>query len=120
MLQDINTILFSMITIAELPSYINKIEKAMSRDEQDDIKSYLAINPEAGDLIEGTGGIRKLRWAIGNKGKSSGIRVIYYFYNKSIPLYIITAFLKKEKANLSKKERNELSSLVDILKSSAR
>ena len=71
-------------------------------------------------MIEGTGGIRKLRWSVGNKGKSGGVRIIYYFFNETLPLYLITAFMKNEKVNLSKAEQNELAKLVDILKKSVR
>ncbi|WP_307190498.1 type II toxin-antitoxin system RelE/ParE family toxin [Bathymodiolus platifrons methanotrophic gill symbiont] len=52
--------------------------------------------------MQATGGIRKFRWATGNKGKSGGVRVIYYFHNKSIPLFLLTVFGKNEKDNLSK------------------
>jgi mRNA-degrading endonuclease RelE of RelBE toxin-antitoxin system len=60
-------------------------------------------------------GIRKFRWASGNKGKSGGVRVIYYFYNESIPLFLLSVFGKKEKANLSKSERNELAKFTKQL-----
>lgn len=76
---------------------------------------YLAARPKAGDLIEGTGGVRKLRWAWDCRGKSSGVRVIYYFHSESLPLYLLTMFAKNERANLSKSERNELAGLVDLL-----
>jgi len=76
----------------------------------------LAAQPRAGDLIQGTGGIRKLRWARGGRGKSGGARVIYYFHSDRIPLYLLTVFGKGEKADLSKGERNELAKLVDALK----
>lgn len=77
---------------------------------------HLAAQPRAGDLIQGTGGIRKLRWARGGRGKSGGVRVIYYFHSDRIPLYLLTVFGKGEKADLSKGERNELAKLVDVLK----
>lgn len=76
---------------------------------------YLAAQPKAGDLIEGTGGVRKLRWARGGRGKSGGVRVIYYFHSDAMPLYLLTMFAKNERANLSKAERNELAGLVDVL-----
>ena len=76
---------------------------------------YLAAHPTAGDLIEGTGGVRKLRWARDGRGKSGGVRVIYYFHSESMPLYLLTMFAKNERANLSKAERNELAGLVDLL-----
>lgn len=77
--------------------------------------NYLAAHPKDGDLIEGTGGIRKLRWGRGGRGKSGGVRVIYYYHSSEMPLYLLTLFAKNEQANLSKAERNDLAKLVDIL-----
>ena len=65
--------------------------------------------------MKGTGGIRKLRWNRGSRGKSGGVRVIYYYHDERIPLYLLTVFGKNERANLSKAERNDLARLVDIL-----
>jgi hypothetical protein len=70
-------------------------------------------------LIVGTGGIRKLRWGRSNSGKSGGVRIIYYFHDERIPLFLLSIFGKGEKVNLSKSERNSLASLVDILVESA-
>jgi len=75
----------------------------------------LAIHPQAGVVMQGTGGIRKFRWASGNRGKSGGVRVIYYFHNKSMPLFLLTLFGKNEKANLLKSERTELTQLATLL-----
>ena len=74
-----------MLTIAELPEYIRRAEKLMSATERQDIVNYLAAHPKAGDLMEGTGGIRKLRWGRGAQGKSGGVRVIYYFHSDLMP-----------------------------------
>ena len=104
-----------MLTIAELPEYIRKVEKLLSVTERLDIVNYLAAHPKAGDLVEGTGGIRKLRWGRGSQGKSGGVRVIYYFHNEAMPLYLLTLFAKNERANISKAERNELAELVELL-----
>lgn len=76
---------------------------------------YLAAHPKAGDLIEGTGGVRKLRWSRDGRGKSGGVRVIYYFHSEAMPLYLLTLFAKNERANLSKAECNELGELVEVL-----
>ena len=104
-----------MLTIAELPEYIRKVEKLLSVTERLDIVNYLAAHPKAGDLMEGTGGLRKLRWGRGAQGRSGGVRVIYYFHNESMPLYLLTLFAKNERANISKAERNELAGLVELL-----
>lgn len=106
---------FRMLTIAELPEYIRRVEKLLSATERMDIVNYLAANPKVGDLMEGTGGIRKLRWGRGSQGKSGGVRVIYYFHSESMPLYLLTLFAKNERANISKAERNELAEVVELL-----
>ncbi len=65
--------------------------------------------------MQGTGGIRKLRWSAQGKGKSGGVRVIYYHRNESMPLFLLTLFGKGEKANLSKPECNDLAKLTLLL-----
>ena len=87
----------------------------MSASERLDIINYLAAHPKAGDLMEGTGGIRKLRWGRGTQGKSGGVRVIYYVHSEHMPLYLLTLFAKNQRANISKAERHELAELVDSL-----
>ena len=104
-----------MITVAELPEYLRGAGKLLDAKDRQDIINYLATHPKAGDLMEGTGGVRKLRWGRGNQGKSGGVRVIYYFHSDLMPLYLLTLFAKNERANLSKSERNELSELVNLL-----
>jgi len=104
-----------MLTIAELPEYIRRAEKLMSAAERLDIVNYLAVHPKAGDLMEGTGGVRKLRWCRGAQGKSGGVRVIYYVHSEAMPLYLLTLFAKNERANLSKAERNALADIVELL-----
>ncbi|MFN0313940.1 MAG: type II toxin-antitoxin system RelE/ParE family toxin [Burkholderiales bacterium] len=104
-----------MITLAEMPEYIRRADKLLSGQERRDVLDYLASHPKAGDLIEGTGGVRKLRWKRGAQGKSGGVRVIYYFHSERMPLYVLTVFAKNERANLSQAERNEVAKLVDIL-----
>jgi hypothetical protein len=104
-----------MQTIAETPEYIRRAERLLLNDERRDILNYLAEHPKGGDLMEGTGGVRKLRWSRGGRGKSGGVRVIYYFHSDALPLYLLTLFAKNERANLSKAERNELADLVGLL-----
>ena len=104
-----------MLTVAELPEYLRAAGKLLSEADRRAVVDYLAAHPKAGDLIEGTGGVRKLRWARDGRGKSGGVRVIYYVHSDAMPLYLLTMFAKNERANISKAERNELAGLVDVL-----
>ena len=104
-----------MLTIAELPEFIRTADKLLTEPERQDIIRYLADHPKAGVLMEGTGGVRKLRWGRGGQGKSGGVRVIFYFHDEAMPLYLLTLFAKGDQANLTKAERNELAGLVKLL-----
>ena len=59
--------------------------------------------------------MRKLRWGRDGRGKSGGVRIIYYFHSDEMPLYLLTLFAKNDRANLTKAERNGLADLVDVL-----
>jgi hypothetical protein len=102
-------------TVAELPAYRALAEKHLSETERQAIIDHLAEHPKAGDLLQGTGGIRKLRWGKGGRGKSGGVRIIYYFHDDRLPLYLLTLFAKNEQANLTAAERNDLAKLVETL-----
>ena len=104
-----------MQTIVELPEFQRKSDKLLSNSERLSIINYLAAHPASGDIMQGTGGIRKLRWSAQGKGKSGGVRVIYYHHNESMPLFLLTLFGKGEKANLSKSECNDLAKLTTLL-----
>lgn len=104
-----------MQTVVELPEFLRKSEKLLTASQRLSIINYLAEHPSSGDIMQGTGGIRKLRWSAHGKGKSGGVRVIYYYHNESIPLFLLTVFGKGEKANLSKGERNDLTRFTSLL-----
>ena len=102
-------------TIAELPEFSRRAVKLLTADESKAVINYLAMHPKAGDLMQGTGGVRKLRWRRQGTGKSGGVRVIYYYHSDIMPLYLLTVFGKGEKDNLSKAERNLLAKLTNEL-----
>ncbi len=104
-----------METIVELPEFQRKAASMVSEHEKQGIINYLAAHPQAGTVMQGTSGIRKFRWASGNKGKSGGVRVIYYYHNETMPLFLLSLFGKSEKANLTKLERNKLAKLTELL-----
>lgn len=104
-----------LITVGELPEYQRRAKKLLTVDERQGVLNYLAAFPREGDLIRNTGGVRKLRWARSGRGKSAGVRVIYYFHSERIPLYLLTVFAKNERDDLTQGERNALAKLVRIL-----
>ena len=72
------------------------------------IVNWIAANPAAGDVIEGTGGARKIRFAGKGKGKSGGYRVITFFSGPDIPVFLLNIFAKNERSDLLAKERRTL------------
>ena len=104
-----------MLTIAELPEFIRISNKLLTETERQDIIRYLAEHPKAGDLMEGTGGVRKLRWARGGQGKSGGVRVIYYWLKDDGQIYMLVVYPKSAKDNLTDRETAILRDLVKEL-----
>ena len=78
----------------------------------------IMMNPNRYPIIQGTGGLRKARIAIENKGKSGGARVCFVDFIFAEIVYFITVYTKKEKENLSKEERNEIKEAIEVLKRS--
>ena len=80
------------------------------------LQEELTINPNKGDLMQGTGGLRKIRVAFDGRGKSSSARACYVDFAVYEKIYLITAYTKNDKDNLTKEERNEVKQLVELLK----
>lgn len=103
------------ISIVELLSVQRELDLIMSREEVARLIDWLALNPTNGDIVQGTNGVRKMRWAYGAKGKRSGLRVIYYFRDLNMPIYVIAIYKKGEKLNISEGEKQYIRWLVDEL-----
>ena len=108
-----------MQTVIETESYLRAAKDAkMSEDEMASAVELVATDPESGDVMQGTGGVRKARLAGRGKGKSGGYRVVWYYGGGDIPVFLLTVFGKGEKANLTQGERNALRSLTATLRES--
>jgi len=108
-----------MQTVVETEAYLRAAKDAgMSTEDMTAAVDLVADNPEAGDVMQGTGGVRKARLAGRGKGKSGGYRIVYYYGGGDIPLFLLTVFGKGEKANLTQGERNALRQLTATLKES--
>ena len=104
-----------LMTVVETQEFKRRAESRMSESERHDFITFIAGDPENGALMRGTGGIRKSRWGVGARGKSGGVRVIYYYHSPQIPIFLLTVFAKNERDNLSQAERNLLKQLTTEL-----
>jgi hypothetical protein len=109
-----------MLTVVETGIFLRRAEKLLKPEEHDELLFYLASNPDAGDEIPGTGGIRKVRFAAHGRGKSGGVRVIYYFYDAENPLYALLVYGKNEQANLTPEQKRGLTALAAEIKAAAK
>jgi hypothetical protein len=95
------------MAVVETGSFLASAARlGISETERSAMIIFLACNPKAGAILSGTGGLRKLRWALPGRGKSGGARVIYYCHDESIPLYALDVYAKNQKANLSNAEKS--------------
>ncbi|MEN8221239.1 MAG: addiction module toxin RelE [Pseudomonadota bacterium] len=107
----------TLVTVVEHAHYLSQAAKLLTEDQKQEIVDMLAADPEMGDLIIGTGGCRKLRYAaVKGKGKSGGVRIIQLFVSKEGTVHLLDVYKKGEKDSLTKAEKNELSKLTAILK----
>src|SRR5262249_52970792 len=108
--------------IISLPSFSKRVKDLKSNhklklEDLDAFKRALVGNPKMGDIIQGTGGVRKTRLKSASKGKSGGFRVCYYFHDVGAGrIYLITVYPKNEKDDLAPHEKKELKEIVDVIK----
>ena len=101
-------------TVVEMPEFIKRAKAVgMSDDDRTDIITTLAADPEAGVSLGG--GLRKVRVARRDGGKSGGYRVLHFYRAPNMPLFLLTVFAKNEKANLTPSERADLIKLCDLI-----
>lgn len=109
-----------LLTVVEVAPFPSQADASLSDDERHRLIDYVARNPEAGSLIRGTGGLRKLRWAIRGSGKRGGLRLIYYFYNRDWPVFLLTLYRKGAQKDLTSGQRRKLRGVLRILKDEIR
>ncbi|ECJ6667939.1 TPA: type II toxin-antitoxin system RelE/ParE family toxin [Salmonella enterica] len=106
------------LEFVETSVFTRECKNLLTDDEYKEFQTHLLLDPEAGSIIVGTGGCRKVRWARQGTGKSSGIRAIYYYYNPAGRLYMLLVYPKSEKDSLSAAEKNQLKAVVSVFKES--
>ena len=98
--------------LIETPTFTRQVQEALSDDEYRALQLHLVLRPGAGDLITGTGGLRKIRWRVQGRGKRGGARVIYYWKSGAGQIYLLYLYTKNTRNSLSPRELRILRNLV--------
>jgi len=99
----------------EASAFTRHLPRYLSDDDYKDLQSRLAANPDAGDLIPGTGGFRKARWADVRRGKGrrGGLRIIYYHFASDSQIWFVALYDKSEAADLTPSQKRAMKAAID-------
>ena len=101
------------VTFKETSFFTRQTADLLSDEELTALQWQLMANPESGDLIRGSGGLRKLRWAGSGRGKRGGLRIIYYWHVSGSVIFLLLAYPKNEQENLSTDQLKILKSIIE-------
>ena len=102
-----------MLTVVETALFSKLWPAYWSEEERGAFASYLAEHPDVGDVIRGTGGLRKVRWSRAGSGKSGGVRIIYFALNEAGELVLLMIYAKSERDNMTAKQLLEIKIALD-------
>ena len=91
-------------------------KRQLLHSDYTDFRKELSLNPEIGELIVGTGGVRKIRLKSASRGKSGGFRVCYYYLHQDEEIYLLLIYGKNEQENLTMDEKKNLKALINSIK----
>ncbi|MDF1654039.1 MAG: type II toxin-antitoxin system RelE/ParE family toxin [Coxiellaceae bacterium] len=97
----------------ETSIFTKLIQLVMSDEEYTKLQEILVDNPKKGDVIKGSGGLRKIRWKASGKGKRSGVRVIYYHLDVNEQVFMLYAYKKNEQSDLTKTQLRVLKQVIE-------
>ncbi len=92
------------MVIIETPVFTSQIKAMMDDELYRELQKALVIKPDFGDIIKGSGGLRKIRWKLKNQGKSGGVRIIYYWLSSANQIYMLFAYKKSKQSDLTPDE----------------
>jgi len=102
-----------MVTFVETPIFTAQVTDLLTDDEYSKLQQFMMENPDFGDVIQGTGGLRKIRWAAGRKGKSGGVRAIYFYVDTASQFRMVLIYQKGIKDDLTPKEKATLKAIKE-------
>ncbi len=103
-----------MRTVVESPIFHKLWPKYWDEEERAEFAVFIALDPEAGSLIRGSGGVRKVRWAREGTGKSGGMRIVYLTRSEVGEVYLLTLYAKSESGNISLTSLKEIRRALEI------
>jgi hypothetical protein len=103
------------MTVVETGEFLKRVKPLMSDEERAELVAFVGANPDAGEIMPDTGGVRKIRWALEGRGKRGGARVVYYYHSERLPVFLLSAYAKNQKANLTQSEKNSMKRLIHAL-----
>ncbi|MEQ1888105.1 MAG: type II toxin-antitoxin system RelE/ParE family toxin [Alphaproteobacteria bacterium] len=104
------------VTVVETVTFLRQADKIWPEDERLALVDFIARNPESGDLIPDTGGVRKMRWGRQGSGKRGGARVVYFYHHIEAPVYLLLAYAKAQREDMNTDEKRMVSDIAAILK----
>lgn len=99
----------------ETSRFTSALPRYLSEDEYRELQNFLMARPDAGDIIRGSGGIRKVRWGARGKGKSGGVRVIYYWAKAAEQIYMLTLYGKNERGDIDRETLRKIAAKLELL-----
>ena len=103
-----------MLTVVESPIFQRLWPRYWDEDERAEFAAFIALNPESGSVIRGSGGVRKVRWAREGGGKSGGVRIVYLTRNEAGEVYLLTLYAKSESENISLSTLKEIRRALEV------
>lgn len=104
------------MVFVETPPFTRLLGDYLNDDEYRELQQYLLENPQTGSVIQGTGGVRKMRWSAKGQGKSGGVRVIYFCHVERDRIVLLTLYAKNEASDLTADQRKKLAAIVERFK----
>jgi len=102
-----------LVTFVETKLFTELVLDYLSDDEYAAMQQFLVVNPEAGDVIPASGGVRKLRWGVAGRGKRGGLRVIYFLRRRNDEVWMLTLYAKNVANNIPAKLLRKIKEAID-------
>jgi hypothetical protein len=109
-----------LVSVIETDAYFSKATKIMSAEDMEAVVLMISESPAIGDVIPGSGGLRKMRIPLQGRGKRGGGRVIYWYYNAGYPAILMWAFAKNEASDLTPTQKKSLVAMSELFKEQLR